>query len=238
MESLQYAYGSKIWKNCILALTFSNNAWKRCGKISKQPGQLTQVEVYDEHINTYIIMFKKELKRLKSDVDDVDDVQLVHDFPLTPPPLDPNFERTILAIPAGDELEDEVLPEFKKKVIKINTNSEAGDEKITLNNWRDIFFYTAAFKCNSSTQESLLKYRLGPILFNIAKKGGFGGAGGAGAGAAAGAAVGAAVGAVMGPLTGPGLPFVIVAGTVAGAGVGALIGLGTGTAVSAKKLYS
>ncbi len=213
MENLHCAFGPKIWENCILALTFSNDAWKRCGKISRQPRRLTQVEEYEKYINEYINLFKEELKKLEADVD----VQLVFDFPLTPTQLDP---RTILAIPAGEELEDEVLPGFNSISINITAHAEA--EEITLNSWRDIFFYTAVLKCRSSTQESFQKYKLGTILGKLAA--GFEALGGGVGVAAAGVAAAAVIGSfVVGPV---GVGVTILGGTAVAV---------VGTIISAKK---
>ncbi len=212
MKSLQDAYGLEVWENCILALTFSNIAWEQSGEISEQPERsLTQVEEYTKYINEYINLFKEELKNLKANVD----VQLVHDFPLTPTQLDPNFERTILAIPAGLKPKDEILPEFKIKSITINVPDKEA-EKISINSWIDIFFYTTVLKCTSNTRESFLKYKLGTIRGKLTAV--LEVLGGAGVGAAAGGAVGAAIGSLVG---GPGAA---ITGMRAGAKTGAIIG--------------
>ncbi len=195
MQSLQQAYGSKIWENCIIALTFSNHAWERCGKKSKQPTtELTQVELYNDHINSYITKFKKELKKLKVAVD----VQPAFDFRPIP-------ARTILAIPAGDELDDEVIPGFEIKPIQVIIKPNTEPREISLENWRDILFHTAVLKCNCNTQKNLLLYKYGLSISKIIGYTAFGGI--------AGAVIATAV---------PAVPFVILIGAGAGTGLALL----------------
>lgn len=54
MQSLQETFGKSIWRQCIVALTFSNNAWDRINKKKKGSKKDVIISNYKQHIATRI----------------------------------------------------------------------------------------------------------------------------------------------------------------------------------------
>ena len=113
MKSLQSKFGKDIWKNCIIAFTFANHA--RRGTI----------EEYKEYIRIYAKMFEEELRNnLK-----VQDVRVKTIFELD---QEQNLENVIIAVPVGDDDDDEVIPSTQEKwldILRLQIVSKAEEER-------------------------------------------------------------------------------------------------------------
>lgn len=205
MRSLSDAYGKDIWKHCIVIFTFSNCAWEWCKKnITEQAieegGKITKEErrvaTYKELMKEYADDFTAELKKLRvphTNVKEIFDLQ---------PELQPD-QTTIVAIPAGEEPNDPVLPATK---ISIQDRNEPRNRlEVEICDWRDVLFIEIVRKCNNELKKRLLQYHYGADIAKIVA----GTAGGAVGGLVAGATVGAVIGIVGGPI---------------GVGIGAVIG--------------
>ena len=101
MESLQNAFGRRIWKQCVVAFTFSNYTLNWMEK--NYPPKEAALNQYRDHIQKYATNFEKELRNLK-----VYDVTVKTPFS-TPGEL-PKGHTEIMAIPAGDDPKDTVFP--------------------------------------------------------------------------------------------------------------------------------
>lgn len=100
MRSLQDAYGKKIWKHSIVVFTFSNAAWDH---IKDEAGA---TETYTDYIKDYMNEFQIELATQLM----VEDLTTKTIFDLSEVGL---TKHHILAIPAGQSLHDQILPEVK-----------------------------------------------------------------------------------------------------------------------------
>ena len=189
MESLQEAFGEDIWKKCIIVFTFSNLVLDRIRKKKGVSSEATAL--YEDHIKDYASKFEDQLvKRLK--VKKIQ-VKTVFDLPLEAPPAD---LTTIMAIPAGDDPEDQVLPGIQSTEATEATN-QTGILKIRT--WSGVFFFVMLHTFNNELKKtSLLQYRYGLSKVEI------------------GAIVGSIVGAI-------GFVPGMAVGAAAGAGVGAFI---------------
>ena len=100
MRRLQKIYGREIWKHSVFVFTFSNAAWERSRKGHSED---TAIENYKQYIEEYVKVVKEELTKLQ-----VKDLSIESIFSRVPDyPQNPN---TIMAIPAGDKSEDQILP--------------------------------------------------------------------------------------------------------------------------------
>ena len=195
MRELQGVFGKDIWRRCIIALTFSNLAWDRCEKKSPAP-----VDAYKEYITAYKMEIQQEFHKLG-----VRDVVVT--TPFSPQPAEEG-KFQVVAVPVGDDLDDEVLPE-----IQLNEKEK----------WRGFFFLQMLENCPKEKQENLLNYRYGPFpVEQILTSMGIDAAAVSAMGVIAGGLKGAAVGAPLGP-----------AGVVAGAIVGTAVGGGAGAVAGA-----
>ena len=182
MKSLQSKFGKGIWKNCIIAFTFANHARRK---------------QYKEYIKKYARKFNEELqKNLK-----VQDVEVKTIFELDEKQ---NLENAIIAVPVGDDDDDEVIPDLQ--------NGEK---------WLDILRIQMIKKAKEECKLKLQKYWNLQKIVGITTV-----AGGVIAGVGAGALVGAGVGLVGGPVSAiaGGVVGGIVGGAVMGASGGAIGG--------------
>lgn len=200
MRELHDSFGKDLWKQCIVVLTYSNLTWDR---MMKQHPKNTSF-YYKEHIRGYAARFEEELKKMQ-----LNDVQVEVKFDSQPLPVSEGH-TTIVAIPAGDEPDDPVLPDFEPT--KISTCAEEKPEnphEVDIKDWRDVIFFEIINKSNDELKQKLLQVKYGPTVVKVL--------GQAGIGAGVGAAIGAGAGAISGILLGP-------VGMAAGAAVGAKIG--------------
>ena len=214
IRCLHEAFGTDIWKQCVVIFTFGNYALDRCHRSAKENG----IDSYKDHIESYSTRFQEELTKLN-----VKDIHIKSVFEWEsengnqyPGP------NTILGIPAGDRLDDRVLP----GIVEDQTE-----------NWRDKVFLYMFSKCKLQRKGDLLEFQYGAeFRRKVLKKlmallgGSIGGGVGALAGhvVAAGAAkAGANVGAAFGTPAGP-------VGAVIGAIVGATLGTISGLLVARK----
>ena len=197
MKCLTDVYGKKLWQHCILVFTFSNCAWDHIKENENA------VDEYKAHINAYADKFRRVLQTL-----DVQD-QVTTIFEFQQHILNPD---TIVAIPAGLQSEDPVLPGLSSY-------------------WEDKVFDQMQNRCDPEHMPQLLEYikwaRAKKVLKLVVPGGAVGGAGGVAAGAIAGAVAGAVggppgviAGVILGAVGG-GVAGVVVGGGVAGAGVAA-----------------
>ena len=91
MEELQDIYGKDIWKHCVIALTFSNFV---CMK---------PIEKYKTFLNEYMTNYNSKIKKMN-----VQDIEIKTLFEHGTD-QSPN-SKIIVAIPAGDDPTDQVLP--------------------------------------------------------------------------------------------------------------------------------
>ena len=211
MRCLTEAYGKQIWDHCVLVFTMSDMALKQ----SKRQNQDTATADYKTYLNRYTENFKEQLHRLG-----VKDKEVKTVFNLQ----DASETNTIIAVPVGWSLEDEVLPGIDQLISELYPELSGNANP----SWRDVLFAIITFKCPDKSKESILKYRYGEELAHkiMVKVGaGFGGASGAAAGALAGGMLGGVTGTLGGP---PGT----IAGAIFGIVVGAsLFGTAGGTAL-------
>ena len=201
MQCLTDVFSKKLWQHCMLVFTFSNLAWNHIVKNENA------VEKYKAHINAFADKFKKVLQAL-----DVKDQNVITIFQQQQE-LNPN---TIVAIPAGLQSEDPVLPGMSF-------------------DWEDAIYKEMERRCDKhqTPHVQLLEYIAWARTKKALKGGVLGGViGGAVGGAAAGAVAGAVAGVVGGP---PG----VIAGVVLGAVGGGVVGgaaLGGGAAGGGKQV--
>lgn len=210
MKSLHDAYGKNIWKHCIIVFTFSNLALERIKK--KSENEEEAIVKYKSHLLEYATLFMKELKKFNVLIP----MKTIFEFQHTTTKEDQN---KIVAIPAGDDLADQVLPDFKgPEHFNIAGNGRLEESvQVNITDWRETLFIEIVKKCGSvELKKNLLQFRYG---YAMAKS--FGAASGVAAGAAGGfvggAAIGAGVGALIGLLGGP---FGVLPGAMVGAAVG------------------
>ena len=226
MDALLKAYGKEVWKHCIFAFTFSNNAWRHFEEETK-----TSIEVikkYKDYIQEFTDDIQKKLTRMG-----VTDV-------IVKTPFNQNRANQpgaflTMAISAGYRIDDKVLPG-----IKLDPKEQ----------WKGYLFLQMAEHCRKEKRKKLLTYRYEKesIVKAILKSMGIGtavsGAGVGAFGAVVGAMEGAAAGAVAGPagmLVGGALGAAkvgaagILVGTVYGAPT---VGVGFGVITGVKKVIS
>ena len=185
MESLHEAFGEDI---CIIVFTFSNLILDRIRKKKGVSSEATAL--YEDHIKDYASKFEDQLTQMK--VRNIQ-VKTVFDLPLeTPQPAD---LTTIMAIPAGDEPEDQVLPGIQFTEATKPTNQTG---TLKMSTWSGVLFFVMLHTFNDELKKIALQYRYGLSKVEI------------------GAIVGSIVG-VIGFIPG------MAVGAAAGAGVGALI---------------
>jgi GTPase Era involved in 16S rRNA processing len=199
MQSLQDAYSKDIWKQCIIVFTFSNYAWDRNRK--KNNNKEDALAKYKTHINNYAAKVTAELANLN--VQNIK-VKTIFDQDVE----DGSGQATIVAIPAGDESDDEVTAELAYKPKYITTDSE------TTVKWTDVVFDEMMKKSKAEHKEKLLRYRYGTDKGRTIAK--------VAAGVISGATGGAFVGALGGGLLG-------IAGGPVGVGAGVVVGGITGS---------
>lgn len=204
MQSLQDAFDDNIWKHCIIVFTFSNQALDRTKKKLKGNNDRA-IETYKKHIKDYADKVRAELTKLR--VRQVS-MKTVFDLPLEAP--QPADHTTIMAIPAGDEPEDQVLPGVQYEL--------PYQEDLPLK-WTDVIFNEIVKLSKTEHKNSLLRYRYGTDLARMKAKVAAGTLSVAAGGTALGAAIGGAIGVVGGPV-----------GIAAGAGIGGVTGMITGIA--------
>lgn len=132
IKLLQDAFGKKIWKHCLVILTFSNHAIDQLKRKMRRSTKEQITSKYIEHLQHYVTLFSNELNKLG--VKNVT-VKTIFDRQLKPTPA-ADDTTTILAIPAGDDPEDQVLPDLAAVGIIPVT---LGDEliHIPIKNWKD-----------------------------------------------------------------------------------------------------
>ena len=195
MKSLQSTFGKGIWKNCIIAFTFANHAKPKC----KQ---------YKEYIQKYARKFNEELQKNL----EVNDVEVKTIFELD---SKQNIENIIIAVPVGDDDDDEVMPGIQ-------------DGK----KWLDILCHQMIAKGKEDCKLRLQKYWNLKTIVGVATVGG-----GIIGGVAAGIGVGAVVGLVGGPVGAivGGVVGAVVGGAVVGASGAGSVGAAMTKTVNAMK---
>ena len=128
MRKLQEVFSKAIWRRCIIALTFSNVAWERCRKKSRAP-----MEEYKTYITSYSSRIQEEFNKMG-----VSDVLVTTPFSQQ---LTDEHKFQVVAIPVGDEADDNVLPGVQSKA------------------WRDLFFLQMVRKCPKEIQEDLQNFK-------------------------------------------------------------------------------
>jgi GTPase SAR1 family protein len=187
MRSLQALFGRNIWNRCIIALTFSNNAWDRSKKLMKNKKNDEVVFTYKKHLEEYVSMFSKELEKLGVDAT----VKPI--FGNRHEPTD-SSQPTILAIPVGEDPDDEVLPDlrplkitdlighFMGKIFRLSKDDPPAAsatpgskeleslETVPIADWRDVLFMHVVKACKDAQQEHLLRYRYSSWIQRIIHK--------------------------------------------------------------------
>ena len=206
MQSLQDAFDHNIWKHCLIVFTFSNIALNHI-KDKRKGNDDRAIEDYKKHINNFTEKVRAELTKLH--VQQVS-VKTVLDLPLEAP--QPEDHTTIMAIPAGYNQEDQVLP-------GIQYEFPYEDQEGLPLKWTDVIFNEIVKLSKAEHKNSLLRYRYGTDRARMKAKAAAGTLGGAVGGSAIGAAIGGGIGVVGGPI-----------GIAVGAGVGGVMGMITGLA--------
>ena len=200
IKNLQSSFGDPIWKKCIVVFTFSNYAKNR----------LKDPEKYKQYIQAYADKYKRALKDAK-----IENIEVKSILDYGP---EVNFEQitdnTIIAIPAGDEGADIVIPGFT-------------------DHWVDLILKLMIKKSDPECTPDLLKYSYDKVG---TKMGGSVGSASILVGGTLGAIAGAAAGT---PFFGVGAGPGAVIGGIAGIAVGAVVGVGAGgvTGVSGPSVY-
>ena len=191
MRSLQDAYGKKIWEHCVIVFTFSNLAWDRAKKAGPEVGRIKFKDYIEDYAREFENVLKTELKVKNVNVKTIFDRTANND---------PNL-HTILALPAGDDPKDAVLPGIEPR-----EESEG---------WVDEIFFEMLKACKEKKRFQLARFRYGAVKARKVLKGlGI-------AATVSGASIGASVGA--------GVVLGIVGG-VAGGPIGAILGGAVGGA--------
>ena len=123
MKELQVKCGKNIWKHCVVALTFSNTVCKK--------------KDYKTYIKEFMTEFKLRLKEIG--VRDIEVKSILEQHP-------DSKTIDIVAIPAGDEPNDEVLP----PEVTLHEESDG---------WVDEIFFEILRKCKR--REELAEFRYG-----------------------------------------------------------------------------
>ena len=206
MQSLQDAFDHNIWKHCIIVFTFSNQALSRIKEKLKGNDDKAK-EIYKKHINDFTDKVRAEL--IKLHVQQVS-VKTMFDLPLEAPQIADH--TTIMAIPAGDNPEDQVLPGIQYEL-------QYKDQEDLPLKWTDVLFNEIVKLSKAEHKNSLLRYRYGTDWARMKAKAAAGTLSGAVGGSAIGAAIGGGIGVLGGPI-----------GIAVGAGVGGVMGMITGLA--------
>ena len=98
MRALQQCYGQNIWRHCLVVFTFSNLAWDRV----KRKEAAEAKTKYIEYITSYTDHFRRELEKMGVEKKITSSVQCIFDVK--------KDRLTIVTIPAGDDVEDPILP--------------------------------------------------------------------------------------------------------------------------------
>ena len=187
IESLQDAFGKDIWKKCIVVFTFSNLILDRT---RKNPDTADGTAQYKAHMKDYATKLECQLQRLNISV------KTVFDLPLEAPQQ--ADRTTVMAIPAGDEPQDQVLPGIQYEPLKITFHNSDQTQEFAISTWIDVVFIEMVKKSNTDLKNLLLRYRYTLSKIEIgAIVGGVIGIIGAFPGIAMGAAVGAGIAAII-----------------------------------------
>ena len=196
MRCLTEAYGKQIWDHCVLVFTMSDTALVQH---KKQNSDTTSAhDDYITFLNRYAENFREQLRRLEVNKE----VKTLYNMNRE------SKSNTIIAIPVGWSLKDEVLPGIDQLLSELYPELN----KQSKPSWGDILFAIITDTSPAKFHESILKYRYGEELAHkiIVRAG-------AGLGGVGGGALGALVGGLLGILGGP-------AGVIAGMGVGIVAG--------------
>ena len=193
MESIQTEFGKDIWKNCIIAFTFANFIVKK--------------KTYEAYIKKYAQEFNDELLQKLG----VQDIKVKTIFEIDD---EQNLENVIIAVPVGDDDNDEVMPGYKSE-----------------KKWLDILHDKMTAKAKDNCKLELQQFwsiKFGPMSGAAVATGGtIGGIAGAAVGGAVGGGIkGLTIGSKCGLVVGPkgALVGAVTAGTV-GAVLGAAVGV-------------
>ena len=148
MRSLQDAFSKDIWKHCMVALTFSNLAWDRIRRGNKD--EESEYEEYKKLLKEYVDLFQRELKTLK--VCDVE-VRSIFDAP-----ADKSDKHTIMCVPAGYDLDDQVLADGRYRF------EESGEPlELTNTKWSDVLVAEILKACKPEFGLALLQFWHGKV---------------------------------------------------------------------------
>ena len=192
-------FGKDIWKQCVVIFTFSNTAMDHM----KKKSQNDAIKDYKQYIKAYAT----ELQEMLETAGVQTNVSAIFGLNLGAKKAD-----SILALPAGDDPADEVLPDIRE--IELGVDVEGSPER-AIKTWTDVVFFEIVNQCNDELKKKLLKFKYGKVITGLLA----GEPVGVGVGALAGAGIGACVGLALG-----------LSGTVAGAGIGVKIGAAIGGA--------
>ena len=134
MESLHEA-------ESIVVFTFSNLVLDRIRKKKGVSSEATAL--YEDHIKDYVSKFEDQLKQLK--VRNIQ-VKTVFDLPLETP--QPEDLTTIMATPAGDEPEDQVLPGIQFTEATKTTNQTG---TLKMSTWSGVLFFVILHTTQENT---------------------------------------------------------------------------------------
>ena len=126
MRSIQEVFGKDIWKQCILAFTFSNVIWNKILKRNKY-NRSKAIVWYRKHLQKYADMFRMGLAELEVTAN----VKVVFNVDVAPTDL---TTVTIPAIPVGEDLEDQVIPE----VCRITQDAGRPVQDVHIEAWREV----------------------------------------------------------------------------------------------------
>ena len=220
MKSLQDAYGRAIWKQCFVVFTFSNATWDWLKKNTVDEDEA--IAKYKKYLLEHATMFKEELKKLKVNVN----IREVFGFQTE---FRPDDQPTIVAIPAGQEPNDPVLPDVigPARFYRLDQSLQ-----IDISDWTEVLFIEIVRKCDADLKRQLLQYRYGREMAKSLVIAAGGITSGATGGTVGGAAIGAGAGAIVGLVGGPlGVASGAVLGAVVGGAVG-MVGGGTGGGIA------
>ena len=132
LRALQDAYGTEVWNHCVIAFTFSNQAWQR---VRKKCRHREKAEArYRQHISRYAAKVRAELMKMdvpcpkvRTIFDDLDQVEDEHQI------------TDITIIPVGDDCDD-VLPGIVSSTTQVDAYPAM--------NWRDALLREIRKKCN------------------------------------------------------------------------------------------
>ena len=134
MKALQEAFSKDVWKHCILIFTFSNLMWESFSR--KNDEKEIAVASYRDYIRKYAAAFQQQLETLgENEIE----VRTIFDMPYRT-----NERRTIVAIPAGEEHSDQVLPG-----VPMDKNDR----------WMGVIIQEMIESCRESRRAAFAKYR-------------------------------------------------------------------------------